>query len=66
MGIRLFPAVHGHIADSVRDHEAGARLAAVGLPRVSDRLGGSPNAYWGCVEAAAALLRWAIPTLRRS
>jgi len=22
MGVRLFPAVHGHIADSVRDHEA--------------------------------------------
>src|SRR5260370_11912262 len=23
MGVRLFPAVHGHIADSVRDHEPG-------------------------------------------
>ena len=23
MGVRLFPAVHGHIADSVRDHGPG-------------------------------------------
>jgi len=29
MGVRLFPAVHGHIADSVRDHEP-RRVVAVG------------------------------------
>jgi hypothetical protein len=28
-GVRLFPAVHGHIADSVRDHESGP-VACVG------------------------------------
>jgi hypothetical protein len=44
MGVRLFPAVHGHIADSVRDHEPGpvahlGRIARAGEAEAD----GSPN-----------------------
>ena len=35
MGVRLFPAVHGHIADSDRDHEPGLAAETGGI-RVAD------------------------------
>jgi len=44
MGVRLFPAVHGHIADSVRDHGPGP---GGGFGRIvrggEEEAGGSPN-----------------------
>ena len=47
MGVRLFPAVHGHIADSVRDHGPGlgphfGRIARDGEAEA----GGSPNRWF--------------------
>jgi hypothetical protein len=44
MGVRLFPAVHGHIADSVRDHGPGPVAHLSGsLGKVEAETGGSPN-----------------------
>jgi hypothetical protein len=44
MGVRLFPAVHGHIADSVRDHGPGL-VGHLGqnCSRGEAEAGGSPN-----------------------
>jgi len=41
MGVRLFPAVHGHIADSVRAGQAVRRTAC---PRVAHRVTGTSGA----------------------
>jgi hypothetical protein len=44
MRVRLFPAVHGHIADSVRDHETGLLAHLGGIARDGEaEAGGSPN-----------------------
>ena len=44
MGVRLFPAVHGHIADSVRDHGPGLGAHLGGLLGAGKaEAGGSPN-----------------------
>jgi hypothetical protein len=47
MGVRLFPAVHGHIADSVRDHGPGS-VAHLGgsLGGGEAEAGGSPNRWF--------------------
>jgi hypothetical protein len=46
MGVRLFPAVHGHIADSVRDHGPGL-VAHLGrsLGGGEAEAGGTPNRW---------------------
>ena len=45
MGVRLFPAVHGHIADSVRDHRPVLVAHSGGIARDGEaEAGGSPTA----------------------
>ena len=52
MGVRLFPAVHGHIADSVRDHERGWMLVVTAeLPPGSWRSQGFVEPFPGLHNA---------------
>ena len=66
MGVRLFPAVHGHIADSVRDPEPGWKVVvvAVELPLALGEVRASPTRLLGCatLHGADGLsfgMRWA-------
>jgi hypothetical protein len=68
IGVRLFPAVHGHIADSVRDHHAGQDAGMAGALQAEEHSKRSLECWPAQPRAVAVIsrdgLRWRASRLR--